>query len=152
MYNDKILSFCNLECFNFTETKKNVKNYFKYLEKLMWEWEKLNAQKGVTANYDPSAQYKKEPYSPIGKDIFGLSVKEYKEEEIRKIIVNHHRAKNSLSHNEQVYINEYFHNRKYEDEIAFLLGIPARDSYEFKNLKKSAIYKFADFLNLLVES
>jgi len=52
MYSDKILSMRNLENFDFVETKRNVKKYFRYLEGLEWEWEKLNAQKGLIINYD----------------------------------------------------------------------------------------------------
>ncbi len=48
------------------------------LEKLEWEWAKINAQKGVTANYDFSVEYTKSPYIPMEKDSFNLSAKEYK--------------------------------------------------------------------------
>ena len=50
-----------------------------------------------------------------------------------------------------LYIMEYFINRKYEDELVDLLGFNNSDSIEFKKLKRSAIYKFADFLNLVVK-
>lgn len=151
MYNDKTLSFQNLENFNFDETKKNVNNYFIYLEKLGWELAKLNAQKGLISNYDFSVEYKKQPYSPIKKDDFNLSAKDCKEEELKKYLSSFYWAKSVLSDIEQLYIVEYFVNRKYEDELVDLLGLNSSDSNEFRKLKKSAVFKFADFLNLVVE-
>jgi len=148
---NKILSEQNLANLNFDETKRKVKTFFIDLEKLEWEWAKLNAQKGLSAKYDWTAEYQKEPYSPIGKDEFDLSVKDYKEEQIRKYISNYYWAKNSLSEVEQIYIDECFVNHKYEDELADLVDMGSADCNEFRLLKKSAIYKFADFLNLLVE-
>ena len=56
-----------------------------------------------------------------------------------------------MSEEEQLYIDECFINRKYEDEIVNLLDFDSTDSNEFRTLKKSAIYKFADFLGLVVE-
>jgi len=147
----RTLSSQNLEKFNFEETKKNVSNYFMGLENLEWEWAKLNAQKGLTANYDFEALYSKQPYIQIGKDIFNISAKELTEEELKKYISNFYWARSVLSDTEQLYLMEYFINRKYEDEIVDLLGFNNSDSNEFKKLKKSAIYKFADFLSLLVE-
>jgi hypothetical protein len=140
-----------MEGFNFEETKKNVNSYFMNLETLEWEWAKLNAQKGLTANYDFSTEYNKQPYSSIGKDILSLSAKELKEDELKEYISNYYWARSVLSDVEQLYIAEYFINRKYEDEIVDLLGFNNSDSNEFKKLKRSAVYKFADFLNLLVE-
>jgi hypothetical protein len=140
-----------LEGFNFEETKRNVNNYFMNLETLEWEWAKLNAQKGLTAEYDFSTEYNKQPFVSIGKDIFNLSAKELKEEELREYISNYYWARSILSDVEQLYIMEYFINRKYEDEIVDLLGFNNSDSNEFKKLKRSAIYKFADFLSLIVE-
>ena len=151
MFNDKTLSVQILDCFNFEETKKNVNNYFIDLERLEWEWAKLNAQKGLTVNYDFSAEYEKQPYIPVGKDEFDLSAKEHKEEQLKKYISSYYWAKSVLSDTEQLYIAEYFVNRKYEDELVDLLGFNNSDSNEFRKLKKSAIYKFADFLNLIVE-
>jgi len=151
MYNDTVLSLKNLEKFNFEETKKNVKGYFIDLERLQWEWAKLKAQKGLTANYDFSVEYQKQPYISIGKDDFSFSGKESKEEHLKKYISSYYWAKNILSEKEQVYIAEYFVNHKYENELLDLLGFDYSDSYGFKKLKKSAIYKFADFLNLVVE-
>jgi len=81
-----------------------------------------------------------------------LSAKELKEDELREYISNYYWAKSVLSDVEQLYIAEYFINRKYEDEIIDLLGFNNSDSNEFKKLKRSAIYKFADFLSILVES
>jgi len=151
MFCDKTLSFQNLENINFEETKKNVNDYFKNLEKIEWELAKLTAQKGLTANYDFSVEYKKRPYIQIGKDDFNLSAKEYKEEELKKYISSYYWAESILSDIEQLYIKEYFVNRKYEDELIDLLGFSNSESNEFRQLKKSAIYKFADFLNLVVE-
>jgi len=145
------MSSQNLDKFNFEETKKNVNSYFIDLERLEWEWSKLNAQKGLTANYDFEANYSKQPFIRIGSDMFNISAKELKEEDLKKRISNFYWAKSILSDTEQLYLMEYFINHKYEDEIVGLLGFANSDSNEFKKLKKSAIYKFADFLNLVVE-
>jgi len=141
-----------LEGFNFEATKRNVNNYFTNLETLEWEWAKLNAQKGLTTNYDFSVEYRKQPYIAIGKDVFKLSAKELTEDKLREYISNYYWARSILSDVEQLYIMEYFINRKYEDEIVDLLGFNNSDSNEFKKLKRSAIYKFADFLSILVEN
>ena len=151
MYNDKILSIENLENFDFEETKNNIKNYFNSLELLVWELTKLNAHKGLTTNYDFAVEYKKKPYIPIGKDIFSLSAKQLKEEELKKYISSFYWAMSTLSEKEQVYIQECFVNGKYEDEIVALLGFYNSDTNEFRKLKRSAIYKFADVLDLVVE-
>ena len=112
---------------------------------------KLNAQRGLTANYDFEVHYSKQPYIQIGKDIFNISAKELTEEELKKYISNFYWAKSILSDEEQLYLMECFVNGKYEDEILELLGFNTRDNIAFKKLKKSVIYKFADFLSLLVE-
>ena len=151
MYNDKVLSFQNLESLNYVETKKNVNNFFLNLEKLAWQLAKENNQKGLTANYNFSAEYKKQPYVPIGKDAFKLSAKEHKEEQIKQYIANYYWAEKALTDKEQLYIREYFVNRKFEDEFIEMLGFNNIHSNEYINLKKSAIYKFADFLGLLIE-
>ena len=151
MYIDKTLSAQYLERFDFEEIKKSVAKYFLLLEDLLWEWQKLNTQKGLVANYDFSEEFKKQPYAPVGKDIFGLSAKEFKEDEIRKFISVYYLAKSILTDIEQDYIENYFIKRKYEDEIAVLLGFENSDSRAFRNLKRSAVYKFADFLGLAVE-
>ena len=145
------MSVQNLENYDFELTKKNVKTYFAILEKLEWEWAKLNAHKGLVANYDFSVEYKKQLYSPIGEDVFNLSGKDYKEEQLKKYISSYYWAKSILSDLEQIYITEYFVNRKFEDEVVDLLGFDSRDNNSFRKLKRSAIYKFADFLNLVVE-
>lgn len=152
MFRDRVLSFQNLECFNFEATKKKVIQYFKDLEKLEWEWAKLNAQKGLTQGYDFEAQYMRQPYIPIGKDAFSLSAKEDKEEALKKYISGYYWARSVLSEREQLYIHEYFINQKYEDELVDMLGFDSSDSNEFRKLKRSAIYKFADFLNLVVRN
>ena len=151
MDKDKILSIENLENFNLEETIENIKNYFKSLENLVWELTKLNTHKGLTANYDFAVEYQKQPYIPIGKDVFSLSFKELKEDELKKYISSCYWAMSSLSYKEQVYISERFINGKYEDEIVDLLELSSSDSNEFRRLKRSAIYKFADFLDLAVE-
>jgi len=151
MYSEKIFSFKNLENFNFEETKKNVNNYFIYLETLYWELEKIKTQSGLTANYDFSKEYQKQPYIPIRKDVFGVSAKDYKEEQLETYISSYYWAINILSDKERIYIIECFINRKYEDEIVDMLGFNNSDSNEYRKLKKSAIYKFADFLDLVVE-
>ena len=147
---NRTLSSENLSGFNFEKTKKNVKNYFVGLENLEWEWAKLNTQKGLTANYDLAQSYRKQPYNPMGKDIMNLSLKELTEEKLKEYISNYYWAKSILSDVEQIYIMEYFINSKHEKEIIELLGFENTDSNQFKRLKRSAIYKFADFLNLLV--
>ena len=121
------------------------------LETLEWELAKLNAQKGLSVKYDFATEYSKQPYIKMGKDIFNLGAKELTEEELKRYISNFYWATSILSDVEQLYIMEYFIHRKYEDEIVDLLGFDNSDSNEFKRLKKSAIYKFADFLNLLAE-
>ena len=150
MFSDKLLSVQNLN-FNFEETKKKVNDYFLRLEKLAWELAKTNGQKGLTTNYDFSVDYKKLPFIPIGNDEFALRSKENKEEQLKKYIANYYWAQSVLSGKEQTYIAECFINRKFEDEIVVLLDCPSSDSNEFRKLKKSAIYKFADFLGLVVE-
>jgi len=151
MFRNKIMSLQNLDNFDFDETKKNITEYFMCLEKLEWEWAKLNAQRGLTANSDLSVEFQREPYIPIDKDTFGLSAKEHTEKQLREYISSYYWAKSVLSDKEQLYIREYFVNQKYEDEIFDLLEVSNRDSKEFRKLKRSAIYKFADFLNLVVE-
>ena len=144
------LSTQNLD-YDLEGTKKNLNNYFLNLERSEWELAKLRAQEGLTADYDFQKEYMNQPYIPIGKDTFNLSAIENKEEEIKKIIASYYWAKTLLTEKEQSYIAEYFINRKYEDELVDLLGFNNNDDIEFKKLKRSAIYKFADFLNLLVE-
>ena len=60
-------------------------------------------------------------------------------------------AKSVLSDMEQLYIRECFVNHTYELELIDMLGFSSVDSKAFKKLKKSAVFKFADFLDLLVE-
>lgn len=151
MFNDKTLSFENSKNINYKKTKNNIHDYFNNLEKIQWEWTKLTSQKGLTADYDFSVEYKKQTYIPIGKDEFNLSAKEIKEEQLKKYIFSYHWAKNVLSDMEQIYIEEYFINHKFDDEITDLLNFDNIYSSGFRQVKLSAIYKFADFLNLLVE-
>ena len=146
------LSNKNLQGFNFGETKRNVNDYFTNMQNLKWEWEKLNAQRGLVANYDFSLENRKQPYMRIDRDILNLSAKELTEEELKRNIASFHWAKSVLSDIEQIYIMEYFVNHKYQDEIVDLLGFNSTDSLDFKRLKRSAVYKFADFLNLVVEN
>jgi len=151
MYGDETLPTKILESFNLEETKKNIVEYFKYLKKLEWEWAKLSTQKGLKANYDFSVEYQRQPYSSIGKDEFTLLAKDYKEEQLKKHLSSYYWAKSILSDKEQLYIGGYFVNHKYDDELVDLLGFNNIYSRGFIKLKKNAIYKFADFLNLLVE-
>ena len=145
------LSIQNLRDFDFEETKRNVSNYFLNLERLQWELAKLNIQSGLTTNYDFKAEYKKQPFIPVGKDTFGLVAKEYLEEELLSFISTYFYAMDVLTDEEQMYIEECFSNHKYEDEIVNQLGYTNCDSNEFRTLKKSAVYKFADVLNLVVD-
>ena len=147
----RTLSIQNLEGFDFEETKRNINDYFIDYEKLEWEWAKLNAQNGIISNYDFEVEYQKQPYTPIGKDVFSISAKEDKEEQLKKYISSYYWAKSILSDIEQLYIIECFINRKYEGELVDLLGFNNNDSLEYKKLKRSAVYKFADFLDLVVE-
>jgi len=147
----KTLSSQNLQHFNFEETKRNVNSYFMGLENLEWELAKLNAQKGLTANYDFSLEYSKQPFMKLGADMFNLSAKELTEDELKRHIASFYWARSILSDEEQLYLMEYFVNRKYENEILELLGFNSRDNVELKKLKRNAIYKFADFLSLLME-
>jgi len=78
-------------------------------------------------------------------------IKELTEKELQKHLAGFQWATSILSDLEQLYIMEHFVKGKYEDEITDLLGFNSRDSSEFRRLKRSAIYKFADFLNLVVE-
>ena len=149
MFNEKLLFIENLNDFDFIKTKKNIQMFFKNLQKLEWKWKTFNFQKGLISNYDFDAKYKRIPYSPIGKDIFNLSIKEFKEEEFKKYMSNYHWAINGLNENEQSYIIECFFYRKNQDEIADLLGFTGKDCHNYRNLRKSAIYKFADLLNLV---
>ena len=151
MFNNQVLSCQNLENFNFEETKKRLKNYFNNLEILVWEWEKLNAQKGLIANYNFSLGHKSQAFIPIGQDDFNMSAKEMTEEQLISYISNYQRAKSVLSDMEKSYIKECFVNRKHEGEIIEILGFENSDSNGFRKLKRSAVYKFADFLDLVVE-
>lgn len=136
--------------FNFDETKKNVWSFFNNVESLEWEWAKLNARKGLKASYDFAEGYQAKSYNQMNKDIFNLSARELTEDQLRDCIFNYYWARSILSEEEQLYIMEYFVGRKYENEIVDMLGFSNSDSNEFKKLKRSAVYKFADYLNLLV--
>ena len=149
MYSEKILSFENLENFDFNRTKKNIINYFKIIEKLQWELAKITAQNGLVVKIDFSTEYQKQPYTPVGTDIFNLSIKEQKQEQLKKYLYSYYWAKSVLSDKEQLYIEECFVHGKYEDEIIDLLGFYSANNRDFRELKRSAVYKFADFLNLL---
>ena len=149
MYTDKILSLKNINSFNFKKTKRNIEKYFEYLEILNWELARLNAGKGLTANYDFSIEYKNQLHIPI--DIFNLSEKEDKEEQLKKFISSYHWAKSFLSEPEQLYIEECFFYGKCQDELLDLLGLDGQDNHEFRRIRRSAIYKFADILNLVVK-
>jgi len=140
----------NLDSYNLRETKKRVNDYFSDLDKLEWEYARLNVQKGLTANYDVSNEDKNQPYVATGKDEFNLSAKEEKRKELANHLAGYKWAKSILSEQEQLYITEYFIYGKYEDEVVSLLGYSGSDSMSFRNLKRKAIYKFAYVLNLLV--
>ena len=151
MYGSKILSAQNLKDFNFAKTKNNIKKYFSSLEDLEWQWVKFNAQKGLTANYDFSSEYQKQPFIPVGNDMFALASKECAEDELKQYLASYYWAKSLLSEKERVYIVECFYNRKYENDIVELLDYTSSDSNDFRILKRSAVFKFADVLNLGVE-
>ena len=133
----------DMDNFDYGETKKQVNNYFVGLEELKWEQARLNAQKGLTTNYDFSPENKRHAFIQIGKDDFNLSALEDKDGEIKKHLSGFYWAKSILSDEEQRYIIEYFINGKYEDEVVDLLGFNSSDSRAFRKLKRSAIYKFA---------
>ena len=150
MNNRKISMTQDIENFDFVETKNNINNFFLSLEEKKWEQAKLNAQKGLTANYDLSLENKSQPYISVGKDEFNLSALETNNEEIAKHFSDFYWAQSILSEQEQLYITEYFVNGKYEDEVVGLLGLNSSDSRAFRKLKRRAIYKFAYVLNLIV--
>ena len=140
----------NLDSFDLGETKKKINNYFENIEELKWEQARLNAGKGLTANYELAHEQKKQPYIRIGKDVFNLSALENKGEELKKLLSDFYWAQSILNEQEQIYIKEYFINGKYEDEVVGLLGFNSTDSRAFRELKRRAIYKFAYVLNLIV--
>ena len=145
------MSFAHtIDSYNYGETKRNISNYFEDLEALKWEQARLNAGKGLTANYEFLHESKNQPYIRTGKDEFNLSALEDKDDEIKKHLARFQWAQSILSKQEQRYIIEYFANLKYEDEIIDLLGFNNSDSRAFRKLKRQAIYKFAYVLNLLV--
>jgi len=150
MYNRKISLNQNVDSFDFGKTKKNVNNYFEILEGLKWEQAKLNAQKGLTANYKVQVESDKQGFITIGKDAFNLSALETNNEAMAKHLLDFYWAQSILSEQEQLYITEYFVNGKYENEVIGLLGFNASDSRAFRKLKRRAIYKFAYVLNLVV--
>jgi len=151
MFRQMTLPSRRLEKFNYEDTKRNVSSYFESLADLEWELARLNAGQGISRVHDYSTEHRKQPYNPIGKDIFNICAKECKENELKQYISDFYWAKSFLSDAEQLYLMEYFINRKYEDEIIDLLGFNSSDSREYKRLKRSAVYKFADFLNLIAE-
>ena len=140
-----------MESFNLKETKRKVNHYFMDLERLEWEQARLSVQKGLTAQYDIANENDRQEYVAVGKDEFNLSAKEIKAEELKKYIISYYWAKSVLSDNEKLYIKEYFINHKYDEEITAQLNFNNIYNTGFRQLKLSAIYKFADFLNLLVE-
>jgi len=80
-----------------------------------------------------------------------LSAKSCTEEELKKYISSYYWAKSHLTENEQLYINECFVNNRYEDEIVDMLEFTSSDGRDFKRLKRSAIFKFADLLDLVID-
>ena len=150
MINRKISMTQDLDSFDLRETKRNINNYFDNLEKLEWDQAKLNAQKGLTTNYDLSLENKNQSFIKIGKDDFNLSAIEDKDGEIKKHLAGFYWAKSILSEQEQLFITEYFANGKYEDEVVGLLGFNNSESRIFQRIKRRTIYKFAYVLNLLV--
>ena len=82
--------------------------------------------------------------------MFQLSAKEEKGEELEKYLSSYYWATSILSEQEQAYIRECFINQICQDELANLLGFTSRDDHEFRRLRKSAIFKFADFMDLVV--
>ena len=151
MDTDRILSAKYLERFDFEETKKNVIEYFLVFEDLKWTWTKLNIQRGLVVNFEDVEEYQRQSYIPIGKDMFNIAAKELKEEELIKYIASYFMAIQVLTNEEQLYIDLCFRKGKYEVEITEMLGIDSSDSRIFRTLKRSALYKFADYLGIAVE-
>jgi hypothetical protein len=149
MFEKRTLSNKELKKFDFEGTKSSVRKYFENLENIEWELAKINIQKGMTANYDLAVEYKNNPYIRIGKDEFCLSAKEYKEDELKNYLFSYYWGKSFLTDKEQIYIHEHFVNHRYEYEISEMIGCAYPDDYEFRKIKKSAVYKFANFLNLI---
>ena len=146
MITDKLL-LANLD-YNFAGTKKKVTAYFERLVETEWELEKLKNQKGLAANYD-FTQEQKQARGQAHRDNFSLSAREAKEEELTGYISDYQLAKSVLSEEEQIYISESFLGYKSAEEIAQRLQVGGSDSRAFRKLRESAVYKFADFFNLV---
>ena len=148
MFKEMILSNEDLEDFDFEQTKENVIIYFKEIKNLEWDIAKLKEIKVLTTNYDFTSEHM--PYISIGKDQFDLSAIEDKEKLLEIYKSCYCCAKSLLSDVERIYIEERFVNRKKECELIDLVGCNSVDSNEFRQLKRSAVYKFADFFGLVV--
>lgn len=57
MFKENILSNKNLENLDYEATKQEVINYFNDLERLELRCIKINAQKGLTSNYDLTVEF-----------------------------------------------------------------------------------------------
>lgn len=150
MFKDRLLPNEILKEFDFEKTKNNVFNYFVEIQQLEWDIYSLYGQMNLTACYDFSAE--RTPYMLIGKDEFDLSLKGDKEQELEMYMTGYCCAKSRLIDIEQIYIDERFVNRKNEGELVGLVGCSSSDGNDFRKIKKSAIYKFADCLGLLVKN
>jgi len=139
-----------IDSFNIKETKERISSYFSDLDRLELEQARINIQRGLIARYEASDEDKTQAYVSTGVDEFNLSAKENKNKEIEKHLSGYYWAKSILSAQEQLYIIEYFKNGKYEDEVVGLLGYNGIDDRGFRKLKRTAIYKFAYVLDLVV--
>jgi len=140
----------SIDSFNLKETKKRVDNYFSDLDRLECEHARLSIQKGLIAQYEATEEEKSGAYITIGQDEFNLAAKAEKDEELKKHLSGYYWAKSILSKQEQRYIEEYFKNGKYQDEVVGLLGYNGSDDRGFRKLKRQAIYKFAYVLDIVV--
>lgn len=153
MYENKLLPKHILDDYNFKDTKLNVDHYFEHIEKMEWQYEKLNCLRGLTAKYDLTCDNEKRLYSPIGKDIFNISAKECTEEKLKQIIYTFNYALDNLEEVEKKFIKSHYRDHKSDDEVINELGLINlySDSYEYRHIKRSAIIRFASFLGVEVE-
>jgi hypothetical protein len=153
MYNTQLLPSYIMDKYDYTETKRAVKNYISRLNYLKWYYEVLSEQK-VTANYNYDAFPEAKTFSQAKYDNFRLGyleelIKEKEELEsvYQKIIQEY------LSPEERLVI-EYLYNKNYS--ITELLDVLKLNNINGGDLKrelmicKSATIKVAVYLGIEV--
>ena len=152
MFDEKLLRAEIIKEYDYPKTKEKVDEYFKKLETVIWYHAKINCHKGLGARYDLSKVYQQIPYSSFRSDEFNLSAKEYSEEQLKRFISSYFCAKKGLNKEEQIFIEQHYVNFKYDEEIAPMLNIATvnGDSYALRRIKRSAVIKFAEFLEIAV--